>query len=321
MLLDSANRIGQILALPLIFLALISSRPVSAAPDDVEPPKQEEQVDGQLFQMDEANFDANVFQPSRNAKQARSQIETRLRLQLEELNRVCGLDEAQKQKLKLAASSDIKRFFDEVNVIRKRVTLGMLNQNQWNQIWQEIQPLRNRQTMGLFGETSFYAKAVRKTLNDDQMARYEKVVNERRRFRYRASIEIALTNLESSAPLRHSQHEAIVKLLLDETQPPPTFGQYDQYLIIHQLAKLSELKLKPILDDNQWNQMQGQFNQARGMEQFLIQNGLLPKDDIENNFPIPRIDPSIEIVADAESPENVGSGKQPEEKSVPCPDE
>ena len=112
-----------------------------------------------------------------------------------------------------------------------------------------------------------------------------------------------------------------MKLLLDETQPPPTFGQYDQYLIIHQLAKLSELKLKPILDDNQWNQMQGQFNQARGMEQFLIQNGLLPKDDIENNFPIPRIDPSIEIVADAESPENVGSGKQPEEKSVPCPDE
>jgi hypothetical protein len=306
------------------FFVILASLSVHAAPDDIEPPKQEDQADGQKFQMDEASFDANVFQPSGNAKQARKQIETKLKLQLDELNRVCGLNDAQTHKLKLAGSSDIKRFFDEVSEVRKKVTLGMLNQNQWNQIWQDIQPIRTRQTKGLFGETSFYSKAVRKTLTDDQMARYDIVVNERRRFRYRASIEVAMTNLESAAPLRHSQHEAIVKLLLDETQPPPTFGEYDNYLIMHQLAKLSETRLKPLLDEPQWKQMEAQFNQARGMEQFLIQNGLLPKKEVDDILIMADVEqPAVqsEPAADAEIPENVNSEKKPEEKSVPCPDE
>ena len=193
--------------------------PVSAqaAPDDVEPPKQAAQA-LQQFQMDEANFDANVFQPSGNAKQARIQIETKLKLQLDELNRVCGLNDTQQQKLKLAASSDLKRYFDEVAAVRKKVKAGMIDQNAWNNIWQEIQPLRNKQSAGLFGDTSFFAKAVRKTLNDEQNAKYDAVQKERRRFRYRATIEVVMTNMESSVPLRRSQHEAIVKLLLDETQ-------------------------------------------------------------------------------------------------------
>ena len=290
--------------------------PVSAqaAPDDVEPPKQAAQA-LQQFQMDEANFDANVFQPSGNAKQARIQIETKLKLQLDELNRVCGLNDTQQQKLKLAASSDLKRYFDEVAAVRKKVKAGMIDQNAWNNIWQEIQPLRNKQSAGLFGDTSFFAKAVRKTLNDEQNAKYDAVQKERRRFRYRATIEVVMTNMESSVPLRRSQHEAIVKLLLDETQPPPTFGQYDMYLVMHQMGKIPEDKLKPLLDEQQWTQMQQQFNQYRGMEQFLIQNGLIPKEDGEVKVLKARVRrqlTQLDVPANAAEPEN-----RPREQPVP----
>jgi hypothetical protein len=259
-------------------LVLLAARLIHAAPDDVEPPKQDVQLQVQMFQMDEANFDANVFQPTGNAKQARSQMETKLKLQLDEIHRVCELSESQKQKLKLAASSDVKRFFDEVAVLRKKVAGGKLDQNAWNNIWQEIQPLRNRQAAGLFGDNSFFAKTVKKTLTEEQLAKYEAVVNERRRFRYLASIEVVMTNLESSVPLHRSQHETIVKLLMEKTAAPSAFGQYDQYLVMYQLTTL-ESKLKPLLEEHQWKQMHAQFDQYRGMEQFLIQNGLLPKED------------------------------------------
>ncbi len=301
----------------VVFL-IVRSSSTGAAPDDIEAVKQDEQqVNVQLFQMDEQNFDANVFQPSGNAKAARTQIETRLKLQLDELQRVCGITEAQKQKLTLAASSDIKRFFDEVDRIRKKVKGGKLDQNEWNNIWQEIQPLRNRQTSGLFGDTSFFAKTVRKSLTEEQIQKYDVVVNERRKFRYRASLEVVVTNLASTVPLRHTQHEAIVKLLLDETQPPPTFGQYDQYFVMYQLEKLAEPKIKPLLDEHQWKLLEVQIQQYKGMEQFLIQNGMIPKEDeeLKARVTVKKRIPAAHQQADAEEPEN-----QTREKPVPCPD-
>ena len=304
-------------SIAIVFL-IVGASFACAAPDDVEAVKQDEQqINVQFFQMDENNFDANVFQPSGNAKAARTQIETKLKLQLDELQRVCGITEAQKQKLTLAASSDIKRFFDDVDRIRKKVKAGKIDQNAWNNIWQEIQPLRNKQTVGLFGDTSFFAKTVRKTLSEEQIQKYDVVVNERRKFRYRATLEVVVTNLASTVPLRHSQHEAIVKLLLDETQPPPTFGQYDQYLVMYQLGKLAEPKLKPLLEEHQWKLLQGQIQQFKGMEPFLIQNGLIPKEDeeLKARVTVKKRLPALDQQADADEPEN-----RTREKPVPFPD-
>jgi hypothetical protein len=269
------------------------------AVDDIVPAKQGVAVEDQMFQMDEANFDANVFQPSGNADQARIQMETKLKLQLNELNRVCELSDAQSHKLKLAASVDIKRFFGSVAVIRKKVKAGKINQQEWQEIWQEIQPLRTRQQAGLFGDSSFFAKSIRKTLNPEQLVKYEVLVNERRRFRYRASIAVAIVNLQNTVPLRRAQQQAIIKMLLEETQPPPVFGQYDQYLVMYQMARLPEEKFKPLFDEEQWKQLQVQFNQYRGMDQFLIQNGLIPKENGDD-------EPAVE----AETPEIDNGGEK-----------
>jgi len=252
----------------------------AAAPDDVEQVKLPEAANRQFF-MDDNNFEVNVFQPSGNAKQARTQIETKLRLQLDELTRVCELTDAQKVKLRLAASSDVKKLFDEYDVIRKKFHDSKHDQDAWNEAWQEVQPMQQKMTAGLFGDGSFFSKSIRKTLSEEQLAKFEDVNRERRRYRYRAAIESAMVSLENSVALLHSQHEAIVTLLLDETKPPTAFGQYDQQVILYQLSRLPESKLKPILNERQWKTVQNQINQNRGMEQFLIQQGFLPKEDGE----------------------------------------
>lgn len=266
-----------ILVVALITASVFSSR-VVAAPDDIEPVEQN--VAQGEFNIDESNFDQWVFQGNGNASAGKERLKARLNLQIAEIDRLCGLTSDQKSKLLLAARGDSKKFFDQVEEVRKKFLAVKNDQHAFNNIWQDIQPLQRQISIGLYGETSLFYKSLQRTLSPEQVRRYRDVQDERRKYRYRASIEVVLTNLENSVPLKHSQHEALVKLILEETPTPIAFGQYDQYLILHHLAKLGEAKVRPLMDDRQWKQMSASFDQARGMEQFLVQQGLLPKEEL-----------------------------------------
>ena len=276
------------------------------APDDVEAPKVPQQANRNFF-MDEANFEANLFNPHGNAKQARQRIESKLKLQLDEMHRCCNLSDAQRQKLMRAATTDVKRYFDEVDAVRKKYREGKQDQEAWQNIWQEIHPLQTKLAGGLFGSESFFAKTVRNTLTEDQFAKYDMLVGERRRFRYRSSVEVVMTTIENSVPLRHEQHDAIVNLLVEETQPPAAFGQYDQHVVCYYIARIPEEKLKSLLDARQWDQLQNHVKKFRGMDQFLAQQGILPKHIVEaqqRRTRIRKVSPTG-IPADAGQPENL----------------
>jgi hypothetical protein len=258
-----------------LLASFIGPAALFAAPDDGEPPPVADVQAENGFMMQEANFDQWIFQGSGNAANGRARINSHLKLKLDELDRVCVLTEAQKQKLTLAARGDMKRFFDQVEEVRRKFLAVKNDQNGFNQLWQEISPLQQKQAAGLFGETSMFAKTVRKTLTDEQQAKYRTVVESRRRFRYRATIEVSLISLGNTVALRHDQHEALLKLMVEETQPPHIFGQYDNYVVMYEMSKLPPQKLKGLLDERQWKLLQQQFNQARGLEAHLIQNGII----------------------------------------------
>jgi hypothetical protein len=265
----------------MLFLAPVVS---VAAPDDVAAIAEPNPANVQQFNNFEQafnNIEGNVFQQHGTAKQARTSIETRLKLQIDELHRICELNDAQRQKLKLAGSNDVRRFFDEFEALKKKYKGGKKDQEAWNNFWQDIQPLQAKMTTGLFGAESFFAKSVRLVLNADQVAKYDEVTSERRQFHYRASIETVLDTVENTVPLRDDQHDAIVKLLIEETKPPISFGQYDHQAVMCNLSRVPEAKLKPVLDARQWKLMQAQIDQNRGMEQWLRQQGVLPKEEPE----------------------------------------
>ncbi len=260
----------RLLVLPLILLASFAF----AADEDDDPPAVEAQVNGGFF-VQEANFDQWIFQGSGNAAVGKARIQSSLKMKLAELRRVCNLTEAQSKKLSLAARGDMQRFFEEVETIREKFLKVRNDQNAFNKIWQEINPLQQQQAAGLFGDSSFFAKTVRNTLTREQHDQYQVVLDDRRRFRYQAAAELALHNMSHTVALRHDQHEAMFQLIIEETQPPLTFGQYDQYFVFYSLAKLPNAKLKPLLDDRQWKLLQQQLQQGRGMEPFLMQHGMI----------------------------------------------
>ena len=263
-------------------VALLAPAAGWAAPDDLEVVAEPEE--NVQFQINEANFDQWVFQGVGSADAGRKRINSWLTLQLDEADRLCGLTDEQKLKLKLAAGGDTKRFFEEVEEVRKKFLKVKHDQNAFGELWQEIQPLQLKQAAGLFGEKSLFAKTLRKSLSADQFAKYAEVQEERHRFRYRSAVEVALLSLENSVALRGAQHEALVKLLLDKTPPPLVFGQQSQQYVMYQLAVLPAAEVKSLLDERQWTLLSRQLNNHRGIKQFLIDNGVIAKegDDAEN---------------------------------------
>lgn len=269
-------RFGWSAFVALVMLCLIGARGVAQDEDD-EPAMLAEPV--AQFEIQENQFDSWVFQNFPNAQSARKKLDEMLDLLAEDVERSCKLSESQCKKLRLAGRGDILRFFDQVEIVRQKFLLVRKDQNKFNQIWQDISPLQVTFQAGLHDDDSLFAKTLRNMLDDRQRVAYESVDGERRRFQYRAKVELIVAMLDNALPLREQKRQKFISLILEKTKPPRRFGQQDYYVVMWNISKIPEADLKALFDDTEWKILRQQFNQVRGMEQWLKQSGLLESDD------------------------------------------
>ncbi|MBI3865176.1 MAG: hypothetical protein HY290_25150 [Planctomycetia bacterium] len=267
----------------IVLWAILCGPAWAAADDDDEPPPADVPADGGAV-IDESIVDQLIFRENRakggfqqlgNPGGGRARVESQLKALLDELVQTCELNEDQQKRLALAARGDIKRFFERIEEVRKKVRAARNDQNQAQTVWQEVSPLQQQFSRGLFGDESLFAKTVRKTLSEDQQAKYRAALLDRRRIGYRAAIDASLARLGNGVVLKREQQAALKKLLLDETQPPLIFGQYDQQLVLLRLSQLPAAKLREVLDKGQWKQLRPHLLQASGTEDYLAQFGVV----------------------------------------------
>jgi hypothetical protein len=232
-------------------------------------------------------MDQWVFGRYGGAVGARTKLDSSLSLRVDDIERVCGLSEEQKKKLRLAGRGDIKRFFDKVEEIKRKYQHGQADAAV--NIWQEVVALQVELNHGLFGAGSIYAKTFRHTLSDDQTTRFESQSRERQVARMRTTVEWFVTHLDKSLGMTDDQRHRFVELLLAEAPPPRKFGQGDYWYFLFQAARLPESKVKSILDAPQWRLLSRQFAQGRSMEPWLKNNGVLG-DDTSRRNPAPLAD-------------------------------
>lgn len=250
--------------------------------DDDEAPEQAQAAQIQrAFVYTEEHFNQWVFNNQGNADSVHNRYESLLALKIDFVDKAVGLTEVQKKKLLLAGRGDIKRFFDRVDEKRRRFLSVKRDQNNINEIFQEIQPLQVEMQGEHFGDGSFFAKTLARSLTDDQQAKFDKAMRERMQFRYRAKVELAVAILDNAVGFTADQRKKFVDLIVNETKAPKRFGQYDYYVVLYQAARIPEAKLKPIFDENQWKILSRQIEQGRGMGQFLRQNDFLAADDVD----------------------------------------
>jgi hypothetical protein len=150
------------------------------------------------------------------------------------------------------------------------------DQNEMQQLYQKFQPLREQYQAGMLGSTSLFQKVLFRALTPEQQEEYEAAEAARRKTRHEAKVRLFVALLEQSCPLKSSQRDALVTLLLKDTQPPLRSSNYDWYVVIVQVAKIPDSKLNPILDQAQLTFVKKVTAQGRGMEARLRQMGVLP---------------------------------------------
>jgi hypothetical protein len=224
------------------------------------------------FQLSNETFNQWVYGNPRTSIDADSEIE----VAVDAVERTCQLTESQREKLRLAGRGDLARFNQRVDALRAKYAGKMHDQNDIGRIHQEIQPLNATYQAGLLGPSSLFSKVLRGLLTPDQLTRYAAEQVARTRARHEAKVRLYVAALERRCALDDAQRTALVALLIAETQPPKRSSQFDQYVVLVQAARISEEQYRGILDAEQYRVMTKTFEQARGLEQHLKQQGVLP---------------------------------------------
>lgn len=273
----AARRVGRapfLLVASTFACALLLSGP-GIAQDDAGAAEDEEAVEADRFEVAESVFDDWAFRHGETAETTRAKLERDLVSQIEDVDRVVKLTGEQRAKLLLAGGIDVKRYFDDVEAVRKKFLSVRKDRQRFGDIWREIHPLQSRIYAGIFDEDSIFRKSLRKTLSPEQAGEHERSEQERRAFLYRAEVECLVALLEDVLPLEAEQRERLLDLVIRETRRPRISSEYDHYVVLWQLSRLPEDQLKPIFDETQWKVLTEQFRNMRDIGELLKKNGKL----------------------------------------------
>ena len=92
----------------------------------------------------------------------------------------------------------------------------------------------------------------------------KRCVHEKKRFRYRAKVELIVASLDQYGRLQRRPAPGARGADPPRDRAPQKFGQYDYWLVMYQTGKIPEAKLKPIFDEQQWGFVNRQLNQGEG---------------------------------------------------------
>ncbi len=241
----------------------------------------EEDVDQQNQQwvVQPEQFERWVFQNTGTADEQRKQFESQMQVRLREISDSCELTEEQVQKLRRAGALDVQRFFDRYEAIERRYMETKGDRDQFNNLWQVIQPLQQQAQAGVFGRDSLFTKVARHMMDASQRNAYKETERLRRSYRYRALVELYVMLIEESIPLSSQQRTELTALLLEETSPPSVFGQNDQIYILYQSSKVPKDKLRQAIGGPVGKLIGKLFERGGAYEHHLKSQGVVPYEE------------------------------------------
>jgi hypothetical protein len=243
-------------------------------------------VAGRQMWPDE-QFERWVFPQDQTADRVRNKFESLLNSKVDQIERTCELTLTQVRKLRMMGQGDIKRFFDTYEKAKTHFKALNNDPGRIQEIQPYLAPVRSALQGGPFTEDSLLTKSLRTTLTEEQFTRYEGVAGERRAFRHRANVELAVAMLEQAMPLSGAQRRELIALLQKETSPPRKGGQYEAYLILNQMSHLPPGKVKALFSDTQKQVLDAQLAQYAATIGNLRQSGLVVDDDLAPPQPVP----------------------------------
>ncbi len=233
----------------------------------------------QEFVLDESTFDSWLLSSAgfnrSHGTSYRDFLEQQSLTQIATAENATDLTEEQQQKLKLAARGDTALIVDEIEKLRDELIGQSFPQNNINEPYQKIQALGSQLNAGLHGPDSLMSKVLHQVLTDEQQAAIDKLEAERRERQHEASMKMLIAGLQRFCPMTEEQRESFLKLAIENSKPAPRSHQYERYLLLYQLNKLPQDKIKSIFDDAQYKSLEPALRQGNAYRHMLEQQGLI----------------------------------------------
>lgn len=229
--------------------------------------------DERMFQLEERQLIAWAFGDLDSLAAARQRAEDLLAGRIDFVVQVGALQPVQRRKLELAGRGDIVRFFESVERLLSQLPRGQVRQAEWQEVWQELSPVRQQFALGLHERGSLFHKTVQTTLTAEQLEALDRMEEARAKRHYEAQIAAALVMLETRIPLTHVQRTRMTELLLTQTSPPRMTGHssYQFYFVYYRMSQLPEPELKALFDDLEWRVVRRMLDQFGGMHPMFQQ--------------------------------------------------
>src|SRR6056297_515781 len=192
------------------------------------------------FVIDAAAAEAWVFQNHGDRPQAEKAIAAQLEISITQINRKFSLTSEQEQTLRLAASGDIKRFFDSADLVIKKISGLKVGQNEFNDAWQLTIPIQQKMRQGLFADNSLFQKVLYNILEPAQSEALIEAEKELLARKLKALVNASIAQIEFSIPLTSTQRNKLSGLLIDKLKDVSLDHEYVQYLILLRLAQFDK---------------------------------------------------------------------------------
>jgi hypothetical protein len=233
----------------------------NAPPEPQEPPT--------IEQLNQRVIDCGFDREDRVAG-ASAWLESLLMARLDYLDRICALTAQERKKLALAGRGDIKRFFDRVAELRRRLPLGQHGAETARRFRLDCQQVLDSYGEQLFDERSIFSKAIPKTLTVEQFALYQKSRHAAALLELRARIDLVIQSLDIVVGLNDEQRQGMTRLLCEATRslprsPAATAADDDFAPVLAQAARIPDANLRPICDGTQWRALSAFLKQVRDL--------------------------------------------------------
>ena len=208
-------------------------------------------------------------------------LERLLTVRLDRVTAVCQLTDNQRGELELAGQVDIQNFQTQITAMRRERDQAV-NDPRQPDLFELGNPLRTQFRAGIFDKGSTFEASLRSLLNADQAARFDAAELERRKFRYRAQVELVVMSLERNLAYRADQRTRFIELVVDETALPCRTGQnYDVNYVGFAMSHIPNNKMMPIFDADEWQHLQRNLDYFRDLHDFFSENGYLDEAPAE----------------------------------------
>lgn len=216
-----------------------------------------------------------VLQNAINVEQIREQIDQQLMARIADIDRGCLLTDEQKQKLRLAAAGDIKRFFEKLDHLKDKNNKDRNGRRHIQKFLLEIAPLQKQYVSNLFGDQSLFTKYLQSTLSAEQSARLDHWNKSKWQRQFEGRVILAVNDLEKTTPLNPEQRKQLITSIVAAGKPLIKTGHLDYHVVWYYAAQVPHEELKPQFTAKQWEAISHRMALGKRLEVTLKRNGYI----------------------------------------------